>query len=217
MLDSKGFDLWAENYDVSVSVSHGYPFEGYYDVLESVLRELGDNITGKRILDVGFGTGTLTNRLLKDGAQVYGIDFSSSMVNIARKKMPEGIFEQYDFSVGFPESFSGAEFDNIISTYAIHHVPDEDKCRLFSDWMNILSESGRIIVGDICFESTQDLEYCKKQSIKKWDDDELYFVYQNIKPCLDIYGIASDFLRVSSCAGILVMSKAIDRKALPNS
>lgn len=37
MLDSKGFDQWAGEYDESIEkYSNGYPFEGYYNVLEYI-------------------------------------------------------------------------------------------------------------------------------------------------------------------------------------
>ena len=69
MLDSKGFDLWADGYDRSVGLSEEdgtYPFAGYKEVLgeiyQRVLRE-----SGKKILDIGFGTGTLTVKLYEKG------------------------------------------------------------------------------------------------------------------------------------------------------
>ena len=41
MLDSKGFNLWADGYDQAVGVSdteNTYPFAGYKDVLGSIFR-----------------------------------------------------------------------------------------------------------------------------------------------------------------------------------
>ena len=41
MLDKKGFDLWADGYDVSVGLSdeeNTYPFAGYKTVLNSIYR-----------------------------------------------------------------------------------------------------------------------------------------------------------------------------------
>lgn len=45
-----------------------------------------------KILDIGIGTGLLTEELYKKGAQIHGIDFSKKMLEIAEKKMPGGIF-----------------------------------------------------------------------------------------------------------------------------
>jgi magnesium protoporphyrin O-methyltransferase len=41
------------------------------------------SVSGKRILDIGCGSGRLTIELAKRGAQVVGIDFSSSMLDLA--------------------------------------------------------------------------------------------------------------------------------------
>ena len=43
MLDSKGFDLWADGYDAAVGLSeeeNSYPFAGYKDVLGGIFKEV---------------------------------------------------------------------------------------------------------------------------------------------------------------------------------
>ncbi len=42
------------------------------------------SVNGKRILDIGCGSGRLTIELAKRGAQVVGIDFSSNMLDLAK-------------------------------------------------------------------------------------------------------------------------------------
>lgn len=64
MLDKKGFDLWAEGYDKSVGLSdddNTYPFAGYKKILNEIYNQVLTT-SAKRILDIGFGTGTLTTR-----------------------------------------------------------------------------------------------------------------------------------------------------------
>lgn len=65
MLNKEGFNEWAGNYDETISKSsHGYPFEGYYDVLGFVQNSviIGENT---KVLDLGIGTGLLTYEIYK--------------------------------------------------------------------------------------------------------------------------------------------------------
>lgn len=57
MLDSKGFDNWAGDYDESIANSNGYPFDGYYNVLGFV-HNMVKVSNDTKILDIGIGTGT---------------------------------------------------------------------------------------------------------------------------------------------------------------
>ena len=100
MLDSKGFDLWADGYDKSVRLSeeeNTYPFAGYNRVLGSIYNTIRSG-EGTRVLDVGFGTGILAKRLYDEGYSITGIDFSERMIAAAREKMPEARLIRHDFS-----------------------------------------------------------------------------------------------------------------------
>ena len=58
-LDKKGFDEWADSYDLDVKISDEdkeYPFEAYSDVVSGVIR-LVKAQPGTRILDCGIEIG----------------------------------------------------------------------------------------------------------------------------------------------------------------
>src|SRR5699024_914996 len=80
--------------------------------------------------------------LWADGYEMYGIDFSERMLEIAKDKMPLAKLVQYDFSKGFPEELENIQFDYIISTYAMHHLEDEDKIKFINKLKNQLSNDG---------------------------------------------------------------------------
>ena len=128
MLSSQGFDLWADGYDASVGLSdeeNSYPFAGYKQVLGTIYRAIRMQADCGRVLDLGFGTGTLAHRLYQDGYEITGVDFSPRMIRLAQEKMPEAHLFCCDFSQGLPENLG--RFDAIVSTYALHHLSDEAK------------------------------------------------------------------------------------------
>ena len=93
MLDSKGFDLWADGYDKSVGLSdeeNVYPFAGYREILNRIYNTV---LVRKNavVCDIGFGTGVLTSRLADAGCEVWGQDFSAEMLKIASRKMPSAM------------------------------------------------------------------------------------------------------------------------------
>lgn len=60
------------------------PYDEWYDYLKSLLAEY--NINKGIILDLGCGTGNITELLAADGYDMIGIDNSSEMLNIAMEK-----------------------------------------------------------------------------------------------------------------------------------
>ena len=88
MQNSEHFDRWADGYDQSVAQSDDkgtYPFAGYRALLHTLYRRIC-SAGGGRVLDLGFGTATLTAQLYRAGCTVYGQDFSPRMVALARIK-----------------------------------------------------------------------------------------------------------------------------------
>ena len=206
-LDSEKFDLWAEEYDKSVQISsdnNEFPFAGYNDLLNTIY-----NIIHKKekasVLDIGFGTGTLIKKLYDEGYEIYGVDFSKKMIEIAQDKMPLAKLFQYDFSKGLPQEIENNKFDYIISTYAMHHLEDNYKVQFINKLKELLSKEGEIIIGDIAFKTRTLLEKCKKDYSKYWDDEETYIIFDEIKEFFPQQNI--HFIPISHCAGILHLKK----------
>ena len=183
MLDNKGFDLWADGYDKAVGLSeeaNSYPFAGYKAVLGDIFQEIVSK-KNPSVLDIGFGTGTLTTKLYEYGSNVYGQDFSQRMIELAKEKMPNANLYQGDFSKGLVKELNNCKFDYIIGTYSIHHLDDEQKVAFFHELLNHLNEGGKILIGDVAFETRAELEKCKADAGDAWDNDEIYFVIDEFK------------------------------------
>jgi 2-polyprenyl-3-methyl-5-hydroxy-6-metoxy-1,4-benzoquinol methylase len=92
-----------------------------------VLRELGIDTHGKRVLDVGFGGGDLLASFPKS-CRVHGVDVSQSAVDAARKDPRFVDFASASFAT-IPEDDAEAlpqgQFDIVTSAHALEHVPDD--------------------------------------------------------------------------------------------
>ncbi len=105
---------------------------------EEVLRWLQPQ-KGEHILDVGCGTGTLTNKLSEGGAIVTGIDASEEMIAKAKLSYPDIMFfvkDATDFSFDTP-------FDAVFSNATLHWILEQEKV-LQSIYKN-LKEGGRFV------------------------------------------------------------------------
>ena len=205
MLNSNGFDVWADGYDESVRLadeSDAYPFAGY----ATILREIYGRVCAsgaKAVLDIGFGTGTLAGQLYQQGCDVFGQDFSSRMIQLAQGKMPRAKLYQGDFSLGLVQELKQQRYDAIIATYALHHLTDEQKAAFFQELLPLLQDNGCIYVGDVAFATRAQLEQCKAQAGDDWDAPEIYFVYDELKQAFP----QLRFEPVSHCAGLLTLKK----------
>jgi len=206
MLDKDGFNLWAKEYDNSVNNSYlnkEYPFDGYYDVLNHILNQIKPNSI---VLDIGFGTGILTKKIYDLNCSIYGIDFSNEMVAISNAKMPNGKFYECDFNNELPNDILNQKFDYIISTYAIHHLTDDKKIEFIIILKSLLNANGKIIIGDIAFETKQDLLHCENEN-EGFDKEEVYIVAESFLELLKKENIETKFQKMSHCAGIIFIEK----------
>jgi len=114
---------------------HGFVYK-YGENLIKLLRPNG----GDLILDLGCGTGQLTNEISKSGATVIGIDASEKMIEAAREK-----FSKIDFYVKEAANFQFEEpFDAIFSNAALHWVLESEKAVKCMN--NNLKKRGRLVL-----------------------------------------------------------------------
>ena len=205
MLDNKGFDLWADGYDADVGISdddNEYPFAGYKNILGSIYSTIMSK-KNATVLDIGFGTGTLATKLYKNSCTIYGQDFSSRMVEIALEKMPNAHLYQGDFAQGLVEPLQSLSYDFIVATYSIHHLTDEQKIVFLKDLLNHLNDGGRILIGDVAFETREEFDAVKEEVGNEWDEEEFYCIAEELKtefPSLN-------FEKITFCSGILTLSR----------
>lgn len=118
----------------SYDEGHSFVFEYGEEVIDLLEPE-----DGERILDLGCGTGHLTNRIAESGATVVGLDASEEMVETANEIYSEHIFvneDARDFSFDDP-------FDAVFSNAALHWIPEQDA--VLESVANALVPNGRFV------------------------------------------------------------------------
>ncbi len=112
------------------------------DYYESGINYLSIN-NFKRILDLGAGTGLLTQKLREyyPDAQYSLVDISDKMLEIAKKRfknISDIEFIAKDYSVNFPKVKS----DLIASALSIHHLDESKKKSLYNNIFRSLNKNG---------------------------------------------------------------------------
>lgn len=80
---------------------------------------------------------------------------------------------------------------------------DAGKVTFIQSLLPLLREGGVIYIGNVAFDTRAELEACRAQSGTRWDKDEVYFVYDELKKVFP----AMTFDRLSPRAGILSLRK----------
>ncbi len=94
---------------------------------------------GELVLDVGCAGGTKSKYLINKGLRVVGIDISESMIDIAKKEVPQGKFRVMDLSaVGSLEE----TFDGIFMQAVLLHIPKKDAPLILEKMVSKLKNGG---------------------------------------------------------------------------
>lgn len=97
---------------------------------EQQMQFLGEEATGKTVLEVGCGTGRLTEKLQKIATKVTCLDLSERMIERARERVGQDR-TTVKFVLGFAEDYEPTLFDLVVcSRVLIHNVAEEQFDRI---------------------------------------------------------------------------------------
>ncbi len=91
-----------------------------------LLSSLPSNLTGKRVLDAGCGTGQTSLELAKRGAEVLGIDISKNLIDVANDRKPSGLSQKVQFKTGDMLLDGRGKFDYVVAMDSLIHYGVED-------------------------------------------------------------------------------------------
>ncbi len=142
----------------------GRCFHNDYLEMPTTLKLLG-NIKGKKILDLGCGTGIYAKILYRKGAIVQGVDISEKEIEIAIKENPK-----IEFKLGNSEKlpYSNREFDIVLAALVLEHL---------KNWSKTLKEVRRVLKknGLFIFSMGNPVVNCIKQKGKSLKIIKNYF------------------------------------------
>lgn len=112
--------------------------------LSSLLHELIGNVKSKRVLDAGCGAGYESKVLLKNGAEVVGIDLSEHMIELAKKRCKKGKFFVCDMEkTGFPDE----SFDLILAVFSLCYK--RNLRETLTEFYRVLKTNGKLFIVEV--------------------------------------------------------------------
>lgn len=156
---------------VSVIVQMGFDNPTCRSAWREVLRNATATIIRGEVLDIGAGPGTITELWAEMGHNVYGLDFSQTMLDLARKRSV-----QRELTITYVEGdaenppFKPERFDIISSRLLLFTLPHPGYA--VRRWVQLLKPGGwLVLIGE---ELSADAE--KKQHPKNslWSPDKRY-------------------------------------------
>lgn len=172
---SRFFDALSDRYDAALERC----VPRYREMLWALLDYLPSDIEYRSILELGCGTGNLSDLLVRrfPDALIRFVDLSGDSLEACRRRLGTSsqlVFEHQDFRA---LAYRERSFDLVISGIAVHHLESPDKRRLFANVYRWLRPNGIFAYSDQFAGATADLydnhlRHWKEQAFEAGTTDE---------------------------------------------
>ncbi|WP_461009740.1 class I SAM-dependent methyltransferase [Streptomyces capparidis] len=96
------------------------------------------------VAELGCGTGEVTAHLRALGLDVFGVDLSPVMIDLAREAHPDLRFEVGSMdALDLPDGGLGG----VVSWYSVIHTPPKDLPPYFAEFRRVLAPGGHLLLG----------------------------------------------------------------------
>lgn len=172
--DRWNFNEMADQYDEMVTrEQEGFnPHESYDEVLNAVVEAVNPQ-PGEVGLEAGIGTGNLASRFVSKGVEMNGFDQSLQMLKRCRQKHPT-IATKLGTFFAFPFMENG--FDFVVSSYALHHLTDDQKCLALAECCRVLKPGGRMVIADLMFKDEAHREVLMQALRAAKDEEAIHYM-----------------------------------------
>ena len=129
--DRTAADAWAKlTSDAPVSKIRATVRAGRDEMRAMLLDWLPADLSGRRLLDAGCGTGALAVEAARRGAEVTAIDISPSLIALANERSPKDLGAgRVDFRVGDMLDATLGQFDHVVAMDSLIHYRADDVVR----------------------------------------------------------------------------------------
>ena len=142
--DSYLVNVWNKEANRYTHAAENSPdYLAYYHVLHQLIGEL----RGKKIADIGSGTGMTSAYFAEHGAELHLVDLADKALAYARnyfnkKNLKAKYYRENAFNMSLPHS----HFDVVWNGGVIEHFPDQQKILMLQKMWQLVKPGGRIIV-----------------------------------------------------------------------
>jgi ubiquinone/menaquinone biosynthesis C-methylase UbiE len=147
------FDRWAPSYDEDTR-DPWLAYEAAWSFVERALRSSLGTLRGRRILDVGCGTGEFVRRLAAAGAIPVGVEPSEGMRAAARVRVPAATFLDGHLAA---TSLADGAVDAAIATYVVSHLAPAEQPAAIEEILRVVTGTGPIVVVDVPAAAPSDM------------------------------------------------------------
>jgi ubiquinone/menaquinone biosynthesis C-methylase UbiE len=135
-----------ERYDRGIGMLSRGRIETVYERIAKLVA-----FPGKRILDIGCGTGGVTLACAARGASVTGIDTNAGMLEVAQKKPPPSVGEVEFLELGAAEiedHFPPESLDAVVTCLAMSEMSADEQDYALRVAYSCLKPGGAIVIAD---------------------------------------------------------------------
>ncbi|MGK7376556.1 class I SAM-dependent DNA methyltransferase [Planococcus sp. 1R117A] len=202
------FDEWVHTYDDSV-YGKDKEYEDVFVKYDEILQAVAD-LAISPVVEFGVGTGNLTEKLLARGLEVTGIEPNQAMREVTAGKLAELKLMDGDF-LQFDDKIKAKTF---VSTYAFHHLTDEEKAQAFQLYAEKLPVGGKVVFADTVFESLeakqQKIEFEASRGYVNLVEDlnrEYYTTLPAMKELIETAGFSVEFTQLNGYVWLIEATK----------
>jgi len=162
----------------------------FSETLRNTAYKKADIKPEKIAVDLGAGTGFISEGLLKKGLKVIAVDQSEEMLNIMKNKFSRFSEIQYITSDIEKLPIENDFADYVFANMFLHHVEHPDKAII--EMTRILKKGGKLIITDL---DKHDFEFLRTEQFDRW----MGFDRNDIKTWFSNSGLKNIVIECAGC------------------